>query len=80
VHALVDVKPLLTSRVFRGIGGDYFVSQNIFDRLFTRLDLEGIIPGYPHKSLHTSVFLARLKTLCHSRVFLGRIFEEIEEY
>jgi hypothetical protein len=64
------VKPLFTSRVFRGIGGDYPVSQNIFDS--SRLGLEGIILRYPHKSLHISAFLARLETICHSRVFFGK--------
>jgi hypothetical protein len=43
-------KALFTSRVFEGIRGDYFVSRNLLDRLFTSLGFEGIIPGYPHKS------------------------------
>jgi hypothetical protein len=41
---------LFTSRVFKGIGGNYFVSQNFPGRLFTRSGFEGIIPGYSHKS------------------------------
>jgi hypothetical protein len=43
-------KALFTSRVFEGMGGDYFVSRDFSDRLFTSPGFEGIIPGYPHKS------------------------------
>jgi hypothetical protein len=46
----IPTEALFTSRVFEGIGGDYFVSRNFSDRLFTSLGFEGIIPGYPHKS------------------------------
>jgi hypothetical protein len=45
------LEALFTSRVFEGMGGDYFESRNFPDRLFTSLGFEGIIPGYPHKSL-----------------------------
>jgi hypothetical protein len=44
------IKALFTSRIFEGMGGDYFVSQNFPDRLFTSPVFEEIIPGYPHKS------------------------------
>jgi hypothetical protein len=71
---------LFTSSVFEGIGGDYFISRKIPDGLFTRLVLEGIIPGYPTNPLHTSVFLARLKNLHHGRVFLERVFVGIGEF
>jgi hypothetical protein len=40
---------LFTSKVFEGMGGDYFVSQNFPDRLFTSPGFEGIILGYPQK-------------------------------
>jgi hypothetical protein len=43
-------KALFTSRVFEGMGGDYFVSRNFPGRLFTTPGFEEIIPGYPHKS------------------------------
>jgi hypothetical protein len=46
-----------------GIGGDYFVSRNFSDRLFTNLGFEEIISRYPTNPLHSSVFLARLKNL-----------------
>jgi hypothetical protein len=46
-----DAKTLFTSSVFEGIGGDYLTSRKIPDRLFIMLGLEGIISGYPHKSL-----------------------------
>jgi hypothetical protein len=39
---------LFTSRVFKGMGGDYFVSRNFSDRLFTSPGFERIIS--PHKS------------------------------
>jgi hypothetical protein len=35
---------------FEGIGGDYSISWDFFDRLFTRSGLERIILGYPQKS------------------------------
>jgi hypothetical protein len=54
------------------MGEDYFVSWNFPDRLFTSSGFEGIIMGYPHKSPPPSVFLARLKTLHHGRVFLEK--------
>jgi hypothetical protein len=38
------------ARVFEGMRGDYFVSRNFPDRLFTSPGFEGIIPRYPHKS------------------------------
>jgi hypothetical protein len=44
------IKALFTSRVFEGMGGNYFDSQNFPDRLFTSPGFEEIIPGYPHKS------------------------------
>jgi hypothetical protein len=66
------LQALFTSSVFKGMRGDYFVSQKIFDRLFTRPGLERIIQDIPTNSLYTSVFLARLKTLYHGRVFLGK--------
>jgi hypothetical protein len=50
------IKALFTSRVFEGMGGDYFESRNFPDRLFTSPGFEGIIPTNPH---HSSVFLAR---------------------
>jgi hypothetical protein len=40
--------------------------------LFTSPGFEKIIPRYPTNPLHPSVFLARLKTLHHDRVFLGK--------
>jgi hypothetical protein len=43
-------KALFTSRVFEGMRGDYFVSWNFPDRLFTSPGFEGIIPRYPDKS------------------------------
>jgi hypothetical protein len=46
----VNVKALFTSRVFEGMGRDYFVSRNFLDRLFTSPGFEEIILGYPHKS------------------------------
>jgi hypothetical protein len=51
-HKLVTphLKALFTSGVFKGIGRDYFVSQEVPDGLFTRPVLKGRIPGYPHKS------------------------------
>jgi hypothetical protein len=42
--------PFIIRYRFEGMGGDYFVSRNFSDRLFTSLGFEGIIPGYPHKS------------------------------
>jgi hypothetical protein len=42
-------KALFTSRVFEEMEGDYFVSRNFPDRLFTSLGFERIILGYPHK-------------------------------
>jgi hypothetical protein len=65
-------KALFTSRVFKGMGGDYFVSRNFPDRLFTSPGFEGIIRDIPINPLHSSVFLARLKTLHHGRVFFGK--------
>jgi hypothetical protein len=53
------------------MGGDNFESQNFPDRLFTSLGFVEIIPGYLHKS-PPLVFLARLKTLHHGRVFLEK--------
>jgi uncharacterized SAM-binding protein YcdF (DUF218 family) len=44
------LQALFTSRVFEGMRGDYFVSQNFPNRLFTSPGFEGIIPRYPHKS------------------------------
>jgi hypothetical protein len=41
---------LFTSRVFEGMRGDYFISRNFSDRLFTSPGFEGIISGYLHKS------------------------------
>jgi hypothetical protein len=43
-------RALFTSRVFEGMGGDYFVSQNFPNRLFTSSGFEEIIPRYPYKS------------------------------
>jgi hypothetical protein len=43
-------KALFTSRVFERMGGDYFVSQDFPNRLFTSPGFEEIIPRYPHKS------------------------------
>jgi hypothetical protein len=40
-------KVLFTSRVFEGIGGDYFVSRYIPGRLFTRPGFEGLSPQIP---------------------------------
>jgi hypothetical protein len=57
--------------------GDYSVYQKKLDRLFTWSDLEEIIPT---NLLHNSVFLARLKTLYHDKIFLKRVFEGIEKY
>jgi hypothetical protein len=65
-------KDLFTSRVFEGMREDYFVSRNFPDRLFTSPGFEGIIPRYPSNPLPSSVFLTRLKTFHHGRVF----FEE----
>jgi hypothetical protein len=65
----LPLKALFTFRVFEGMRGDYFESRNFSSRLFTSLGFEGIIPRYPHKSPPPSVFLARLKTLHHGRVF-----------
>jgi hypothetical protein len=48
--ATVLLEALFTSRVFEGMRGDYFVSRNFSDRLFTSPGFEGLIPGYPHKS------------------------------
>jgi hypothetical protein len=45
-----NIKALFTSRVFEGMGGNYFVSQNFPDRLFTSPEFEEIILGYPLKS------------------------------
>jgi hypothetical protein len=45
-----SVRSSLPSRVFKEMEGNYFESQNFFDRLFTSLDFEGIILEYPHKS------------------------------
>jgi hypothetical protein len=52
LHRLMSlpVEALFTSKVFEGIGGDYFVSRNFPDRLFTSPGFEGIIPRYPHNS------------------------------
>jgi hypothetical protein len=47
---LKQFKALFTSKVFEGMVGDYSVSRNFPDRLFTNPGFEGIIPGYPHKS------------------------------
>jgi hypothetical protein len=47
---LGDGEALFTSRVFEGMRGDYFVSRNFPDRLFTSPGFERIIPRYPHKS------------------------------
>jgi hypothetical protein len=44
------LQALFTSRVFEGMGGNYFVSRNFPDRLFTSSGFEGIIPRYPHNS------------------------------
>jgi hypothetical protein len=44
------LKVLFTSRVFEGMGEDYFLSRNLPDRLFTSPGFKGIIPRYPHKS------------------------------
>jgi hypothetical protein len=37
----VPAKALFTSRVLEGMGGDYFISRNFSDRLFTSLGLRG---------------------------------------
>jgi hypothetical protein len=50
--------------------------KEILHRLFTRPGIERTIPIYPTNSLHTSVFLIRLKTLYHDRVFLEKIIQE----
>jgi hypothetical protein len=71
---------LFTSSVFEGIGEDYLASRKIPDRLFIKLASEGIIPRYPTNTIHTSIFLARLKTLHYGRIFLGKVFEGIKEY
>jgi hypothetical protein len=65
-------KVLFTSKVFEGFGGDYSISQNFSDSLFTRTGLVGIIPGYRHKSPPHCVFLDRLETLRYDKVFLGK--------
>jgi hypothetical protein len=44
------IEALFTSKVFEGMGGDYFKSRNFPNRLFTSPCFEGIILGYPHKS------------------------------
>jgi hypothetical protein len=62
---------LFTFRVFERMAGDYFIFQNFLDRLFTSPDFEGIIPDIYTNPLHSSVFLARLKTIHHDRVFFG---------
>jgi hypothetical protein len=49
-HFALITKALFTSRVFEGMGGDYFISRNFPNRLFTSLGFEGIISGYPQKS------------------------------
>jgi hypothetical protein len=41
---------LFTSKVFEGMGEDYFVSRNFLDSLFTSPGFERIIPSHPHKS------------------------------
>jgi hypothetical protein len=42
-------RPLFTSMVFERMGGDYFVSRNFSDRLFTSPNFTGIILRYPYK-------------------------------
>jgi hypothetical protein len=53
---------LLTSKIFKEIGGDSFISQNFSDSLFTSLGFERIIPGYPQQKYTraSSVFLLRI--------------------
>jgi hypothetical protein len=68
----IILKALFTSRVFKRIGGDYSVSQNFPDRLFTRPGLKGTILDILTNLLHTSIFLARLKTLHDDRAFLEK--------
>jgi hypothetical protein len=46
----ITCEALFTSKVFEGMGGDYFVSRNFLDRLFTSPGFEGIIPRYLHNS------------------------------
>jgi hypothetical protein len=60
-------------RIFERMGENYFVSWNLSDRLFISPGFEGIIPGYPTNPLYSSVFLARLKSLHHNRVFFRKI-------
>jgi hypothetical protein len=44
------LQALFTSSVFEWMGGDYLVSRNFLDGLFTKAGLKGIILGYFHKS------------------------------
>jgi hypothetical protein len=44
------IQVLFISRVFKGMKGDYPVSQNFSNRFFTRPGFERIILIYPHKS------------------------------
>jgi hypothetical protein len=65
----LSTKALFTFSVFEKIGGDYPPLQKIPDRLFTKMDLEGIVPK---NSLHTCALLPRLKTPHHINVLLGK--------
>jgi hypothetical protein len=60
---IFNYKALFTFKVFEGI---------ISYPEFTRPGFEGIIRDIPINPLHTSLFLARLKTLHHGRVFFRK--------